>query len=411
MLITCPECSHIVSDKAASCPNCGYPMIKDSEKPKSGKKKYKGKRMRLPNGFGRITKLTGKNLRKPFRAMVTVGTNEFGKPIGKLLKPVAYFETYNDAYQALMEYNKSPFDVSKSLTVKELHDKWLIDFEKTVSHSRITSLNGAWNYCKPLENIDIKTLKASQIKKVIDEGTRLDGDKIIKVPLNVKSLIKSMFASMLDYAMERDLVDKNVARSVKIGKEVLRQIDKEKQGHIPYSKEEMDILWEHENEDLFITGLLIQCYSGWRPAEMEELLLSNVDLENWTMTGGVKTESGKNRVIPIHSKIKPLVKKLYDLANENSIEYLFVRRKENGKIKRYVRSANDCYLKDLTVKLNISSHRLHDGRMTFVTNAKNADVNEYAIKRIAGHSIEDITESVYTIRDIEWLRKEIEKIP
>lgn len=25
-LLKCPECAHDVSDKAVSCPNCGYPM-------------------------------------------------------------------------------------------------------------------------------------------------------------------------------------------------------------------------------------------------------------------------------------------------------------------------------------------------------------------------------------------------
>ena len=36
-LIICPECSHDVSDKAISCPNCGYP-IRLSEGTKSAKK-------------------------------------------------------------------------------------------------------------------------------------------------------------------------------------------------------------------------------------------------------------------------------------------------------------------------------------------------------------------------------------
>ena len=26
MLITCPECNNNISDKATSCPHCGYPM-------------------------------------------------------------------------------------------------------------------------------------------------------------------------------------------------------------------------------------------------------------------------------------------------------------------------------------------------------------------------------------------------
>lgn len=48
--------------------------------------------------------------------------------------------------------------------------------------------------------------------------------------------------------------------------------------------------------------------------------------------------------------------------------------------------------------------------MHFVTMAKKYGVDEYAIKYIVGHVINDITEKVYTKREIEWLKTEIEKI-
>lgn len=51
------------------------------------------KHMRLPNGFGQISKIKNKKLRNPYRAMVTVGKTPEGKPIVKPLKPVAYFKT------------------------------------------------------------------------------------------------------------------------------------------------------------------------------------------------------------------------------------------------------------------------------------------------------------------------------
>ena len=41
---------------------------------------------------------------------------------------------------------------------------------------------------------------------------------------------------------------------------------------------------------------------------------------------------------------------------------------------------------------------------------KKAGVNEYALKKMVGHIITDLTERVYTDRDLEWLRNEIEKI-
>ena len=41
---------------------------------------------------------------------------------------------------------------------------------------------------------------------------------------------------------------------------------------------------------------------------------------------------------------------------------------------------------------------------------KNAGVDEYAIKKMVGHEIYDITEKVYTKRDPQWLHNEILKI-
>ena len=99
MLTKCPECDLQVSDKAINCPHCGYPLKSNGTK----RAKYNRKRRRLPNGFGQISELKGKSLRKPYRAMVTIGKTDEGKPICKLLQPIAYFETYNEAYQALVE--------------------------------------------------------------------------------------------------------------------------------------------------------------------------------------------------------------------------------------------------------------------------------------------------------------------
>ena len=48
--------------------------------------------------------------------------------------------------------------------------------------------------------------------------------------------------------------------------------------------------------------------------------------------------------------------------------------------------------------------------MHFITMAKKWKVDEYAIKYIVDHSITDLTERVYTKRDIEWLRSEMDKI-
>lgn len=57
-----------------------------------------------------------------------------------------------------------------------------------------------------------------------------------------------------------------------------------------------------------------------------------------------------------------------------------------------------------------ANHKPHDPRIQFITMAKRADLDEYSIKIIVGHSINDVTERVYTKRSLDWLKEEIEKI-
>lgn len=55
-------------------------------------------------------------------------------------------------------------------------------------------------------------------------------------------------------------------------------------------------------------------------------------------------------------------------------------------------------------------HKPHDTRHTFITKAKEVDMNEYILKMIVGHEIRDITEKVYTHRTLDDLKNEMKKI-
>lgn len=61
-------------------------------------------------------------------------------------------------------------------------------------------------------------------------------------------------------------------------------------------------------------------------------------------------------------------------------------------------------------QLGIEGHKPHDPRKTFVTMCKMAGVDEYAVKYMVGHTISDITESIYTDRSVDWLAKELAKV-
>jgi len=83
MLITCPECNREVSDKASSCPNCGYPIVSQNatlsdEQPEEV--------VSVPNNI--ISTFSSHN---PFRATKSIGpvqvdeTNKLFKIKGKII--------------------------------------------------------------------------------------------------------------------------------------------------------------------------------------------------------------------------------------------------------------------------------------------------------------------------------------
>ena len=407
MLISCPECNKQISDKAISCPSCGYPIQTLQKEPvqtsPQAPKKRKQGRMRLPNGFGRITEIKGRNLRRPFRAMVSDGKDETGHPIGKLLKPQAYFRTYNEAYKALIEYNQNPYDYKNDITMSDLYEKWYLFYSPKISKSRQDQIKASWKYCEELiGNRPVQVIRTPEIRRLFDDAYKLkDGEKVYPSD-NTKSHMKYTLSMMLDYAVEYGYTDRNYARDIKTG----YGSDTAAKPHIAYSKEELTAIWNEKCKSLAADMTLVQCFMGWRPGEVCSLRLNKVDMTSWTIAGGSKTAAGKDRVAVIHEVIRPIIRHYYDKAVMSGSEYLFTKDRKPIQYQIY----ND-YFNKMLDSLNLNEeHRPHDARKQFVTMAKASGVDEYAIKIQIGHAIKDLTERVYTERDIAFLQKEIGKI-
>jgi len=408
MIILCPECEMRISDKAYACPHCGYPLMPGKAAPVKQKS-----RMRLPNGFGQISEIKGRNLRNRFRVMISDGKTAEGKPIQKMLKPQAYFPTYKDAYEALIEYHKNPYELEKDLTVKELYNLWISDFIKHAKTQKaIDQHTNVWPYCSSIYGLKLKTMRAYHIKECIEHASKIKNGEEIEASPTTKMKMKYMFNLMLDYATERELVDKNYARLFSLPSEITDKINEEREHHIAFSDEEMRLLWENINAP-GVDLMLVNCYMGWRPQELCGLKISNTHFDEHYIIGGLKTKAGKSRIVPIHPRIENIIKKYYDKAieigSDNLFNYQDLRYNNRWVALKYPKYA--AYFSNIieTLKLN-PDHKPHDCRKQFVTSAKKYKVDEYAIKRIAGHSIDDITETIYTERSVDWLYSEICKI-
>lgn len=379
MLIKCPECELKVSDKAVTCPHCGYPL-----KPNT-RKRISTKRKKLPNGFGQISFLKG-NLRKPYRAMISVAKTPLGRPICKVL---SYHATYNEAYEALLEYHKDPNKVDSNITMEELYERWLKDFKGAPVY--FTSLKSAWPYCSIIHKSEVRNIRVRHIKACIENGSVIRNEEVHLATDNTRRTIKSLLSSLLDYAIEYDLISHNYAKDVDLGKIAESSSPARKNEHLAFNDHELKYLHDHL-DNVIAKMIWVQCWTGMRPNEMLNIRRDSVNFNEWYMIGGLKTKSGKDRIIPIHEEIRDLVREFYN----NGGEYLFPIQSYKVYNKRFSQI--------------MPGHLPHDPRKTFITKAKKYNVDEYAIKRIVGHSIQDVTESVYTERSIGWLHEELKKI-
>ncbi|MBQ8913910.1 MAG: tyrosine-type recombinase/integrase [Lachnospiraceae bacterium] len=346
--------------------------------------------MKLPNGYGSVYKLSGKR-RKPYIARKTSGwliDDEQGSAKQKYIT-IGYFQTKAEAITALANYNENPYDISvNSITFSEVYEKWAQShFENIVPSAQRTWVS-AFNHSKPLHNMRMKDIRANHLEQTIKDAD---------VGQATKQRMKSLYNLMYKYCLKCDICDKNYAElceSVKNGKPVIERI--------PYTEKEIQALWDNINFP-FVDMILIGIYSGWRPQELSIIKVSDVNLSEKTFFGGLKTDAGRNRYVPIHSRIYDLVKKRFNEAIKIKSDYLF---NDNGPMTydKYRGRFNKVN------KFLNQKHRPHDTRHTFITMAKDAGIDDFILKLIVGHAIRDVTEKIYTHRTIEQLRKEIEKI-
>lgn len=134
---------------------------------------------------------------------------------------------------------------------------------------------------------------------------------------------------------------------------------------------------------------------------MIKLKTEDIDFEIRTMTGGVKTAAGKQRLVPIHSKIFHIVQ---SRAEQSKSGYLF----EYGG-KKLSQTQYRKFWAGIMDKLEME-HLPHECRHTFRSRLDSAGANKVCIDRIMGHKSKGTGERVYTHKNIDELKLNIELI-
>ena len=369
---------------------------------------------KLPNGFGSI-KYLGSGRRNPFA--VHPPTTEFrqnGSPVTP--KALDYVDDWYYGFSILMAYKAGTYikgeyppkpevqtddnnldslvqsimaDYGKAAgiepkeepTFKDVYEgfykyKFEEDASKTYSVSSKNVTKAAYKHCVTLYDRVFSDLRHDDLQGIVNNCGRKYG---------THQHIVNLFHQMYAYADMKEICKTNYSQYVKV------MIVNDDEGSIPFTDQELKILWGNKDNEI-IEMILIMCYSGFRIAAYETI---EVNLEGCYFKGGVKTRTSKNRIVPIHSGILPLVKK---------------RIKRNGTLLSISANHFRISMYETLASLGIEKHTPHDCRHTFSKLCEDYEVKENDRKRMLGHAFQDITNAKYGYRDIEKLKIEIEKI-
>ncbi len=332
---------------------------------------------RNPNGYGCVTKLKG-NRSRPWVIKVTI----YDENGCSRQQCVGYADTEENALILLAKYNNNPWDIDRErVTLAVLFQRWSELKLPKLSKSSQDSLKSVFKHCSKYYGVKYRALRSYQMQDCIDN---------CGYGYSTQSQIKTLWGHLDRFAFECDIIDKMYSQLTTAAPipETTRT---------PFSQKEIDALWVIKDEP-WVNTVLIFLYTGFRLTELLCMKKEQVNLKEMTLTGGIKTKNGKDRIVPIHPRIQQFIKVLM----KSDSEYLF-----NYQGNKITKTTYYEFWNKVMHQIN-AEHTPHEARHTFETFLDNAGGNRKCIDLLMGHKSKDVGNRVYNHKTLEQLRQTVE---
>lgn len=384
---------------------------------------------RRKNGTGSIVFL-GNGRYQPYAARLMIGKKENGGPV---YQDINTFETDLDALVCLENWLKEPFPIKverakydtivtftcfpktkepyplvpvdnveasihrknkRNYTFKQVFkemEKVLFPTKEEIklelnqhikpvgkfAYHNSSNMRSAYNNSRGLYDKIYSELKTSDFQEFINNSGKSESV--------IKSMIK-LYRNMDKYAFQEDIIDKNYAQYITCSQTSVKSIRE------PFTYEQIEYLWsiktDDEKEQTVRDILLLAIYTGCRAEEILFIFTKNIYFNPDYFIGGLKTDSGINREVPIHPRIKPILKTYYNPDNE----FLFMQKNGN---RLFYPTYNTWYQDFIKKHPLLKGKTAHCGRHTLETELQKLNVKLVIINSIIGHKNGNIGSDVY----------------
>ena len=289
--------------------------------------------------------------------------------------------------------SRTPVERAK-YTFSDIYERWQPTHFSSIGPSGQASYRRAYELSAPLYKRRMADLKTEDYQVIIDELISAGRSR------SMCEKQRQLFGQLCQYAMQQDIIDKNYASFLTIS---VRQKVRDR----VFSADELALIRTHLQDDGGVGRaaqmVLVMVYTGMRVGELTGMPLAQVDLAKRIMVGGEKTEADRNRSIPIHPQILPIVE-----AWAKEINGPYLVHTSNGtqiSSRNFRRDFNN-----LVALCQITGATPHTCRHTAASRMVQAGLDPAAVKSILGHADFSTTMDIYTHTDTDYLLQQLQKL-
>ena len=270
----CRRCKRETPSDARFCPYCGVSLEqnRNTHKPRT-----------RPNGAG-----TAYKRGRTWTARVVVGWKDIEGHAVPVYKTKGGYKTKREALAACPDLLNAPKQKQR-MTFKAVYEAWLPTHEGRVSTSTINCYKAAYKYFAPLYYISFADIDVDALQECLDDCP--NGKR-------TKENMKALAGLLMKYALPRHQTDMNYAEFLHTGNDA-------KSTRPAFSREQVELIRRQIGVTPHAEDVYCLIYTGFRPSELFQL--TKDDYKDGVLYGGIKTEAGKDRAVPVSDRIKHII--------------------------------------------------------------------------------------------------------
>jgi len=342
-----------------------------------------------PNGAGSAYKRG-----KSWTAIVTVGWKT--TPTGRaqaVRRTKGGFSTKRDALAYCQQLQSAPREKPK-MTLQQVYDAWLPVHEARVSKSTMDCYKAAFKYFDALKFLPMADIDVDELQDCLDACPRAR---------RTRENMKAVIGLLYKYAIPRHQATINLAEYLHTG-------DNDKSTRPPFSPEQVERIRQRIGITPYADVVYVLIYTGFRPAELFNLTKDSY--HDGILTGGIKTEAGKDRAVPVSPRIMPIIEERVSTCHG----FLFPRENDEQMSVAYFREC--CFypvlaaagIQPIPTADHPAYYTPYSCRHTFANLLKGASGSDVDKAKLIGHADYTTTKKMYQSAELEAMRKIIEEL-